>query len=481
MRVWAPVPAVVALMVRVCTAASPTQAVIGRLELKKIEGPPGVFSRTSDVAARFVRPQGFWWEQGAEVVSEGPSFDSLVKKEPSRYESSFPLKGVLRLGDDSYLFAFDGKKPEAGYERLYLDRNRNGDLTDDEVIRRLPGSWLSGATAAFPRIDLKIRVDGREMDYAVHAEVYGHRHQQPGERSVWSASGSFAAAAYREGELEIDGKKRRLVLVDFNTNGRFDDRGGVRDAESPGMAAMVYAEVGDRLYIDPVSEPEMLFGWRGGIADRVFAHYVGRLVAVDDRYYELRVTPTGDEVALRPSEVRLGEVTNPAERFSAEVYGELGILEVIGGRDRPAFLPEGQWKLLSYTIDLTERAPSTQPVRTNKPRGSLLSRLLRLASPIEVYEEARTTAVSAQAARDYKAVNVVAGRKTVLPFGPPYKPVVSVSHVSPGVAYLEMNLVGSEGEQCRSLLVRGERPAEPALTIAAPDGEIVERGKFEWG
>lgn len=483
MRVWAPLPVVVVWMVPVCTGASPTPGATARLELKKVEGPPGVFSRAPDAAARFVNRQNFWWTQGAEVVSEEPSFDSLVKKEPSRYESSFPLKGVLRLGDDSYLFAFDAKKAGEGYERLYLDRNRNGDLTDDEVIRCLPGVRLSWAPVTFPRIDLKIHVDGKEMDYAVHAEVHWQRAPvSGGQPLVWSASGSFSAAAYREGELEIGGKKRRLVLVDFNTSGRFDDRPKVWPAEAPGRASMVYSQAGDRLYIDPVSEPGVLFGWGGEIAERVFVHHVGRLIAVDGRYYELKVTPTGDEIVLTPSEVRLGEVTNPAERFSAEVYGELGILEVIGGRDKPALLPEGQWKLLSYTIDRTERPPPVmQPARTNKPRGSLLSRLLGFTSPVQSPEQVRTTAVSAQGPRDYKAVEVVAGRKTVLPFGPPYKPVVRVSNVSPGQAYLEMNLIGSAGEQCGLLLVEGDRPAEPMLTIVAPDGEIVERGKFEWG
>ena len=70
----------------------------------------------------------------------------------------------------------------------------------------------------------------------------------------------------------------------------------------------------------------------------------------------------------------------------------------------------------------------------------------------------------------------------VLPFGPPYKPIVTAYHQAGSTtASLSMSLVGSAGEQCSNLLVGGGRPGGPEFTITGPDGKEVETGKFEYG
>ncbi len=83
---------------------------------------------------------------------------------------------------------------------------------------------------------------------------------------------------------------------------------------------------------------------------------------------------------------------------------------------------------------------------------------------------------------DYDAVKVGQGRTALLPFGPPYKPVVTASTRRGGQeARLELKIVGCAGEICTDLMVNGQRPEEPSFVIATKDGEIVERGRFEYG
>ena len=41
--------------------------------------------------------------------------------------------------------------------------------------------------------------------------------------------------------------------------------------------------------------------------------------------------------------------------------------------------------------------------------------------------------------------------------------------------------VGAAGDVCSNLMVKGDRPAAPTFTIATAKGEIIERGKFEYG
>ena len=71
-----------------------------------------------------------------------------------------------------------------------------------------------------------------------------------------------------------------------------------------------------------------------------------------------------------------------------------------------------------------------------------------------------------------------------MPFGPPYRPVVTASPapVRAGqTAQLALSLVGSGGEVCSNLRVDGKRPEKPEFTISTADGEEVERGTFEYG
>ena len=115
------------------------------------------------------------------------------------------------------------------YERLYFDVNHNGDLTDDQVIeakaaQSMPANY---ANAAFPAVDLKIDVDGVQVAYAFTMSVYSYAAEE-----YSYANASLNAAAYREGEMVIDGKNRRVVVVDSNSNGRYDDQSGI-DEQSP--------------------------------------------------------------------------------------------------------------------------------------------------------------------------------------------------------------------------------------------------------
>ncbi|NLE38847.1 MAG: hypothetical protein GX621_12555, partial [Pirellulaceae bacterium] len=78
-------------------------------------------------------------EQHVWQANEDPqmrdAFKKAVKKEPAKYHSEFPLRGVATLGDRKYGFVLDAPDDKTpGYGLLYFDRNGNGDLTDDEVI-----------------------------------------------------------------------------------------------------------------------------------------------------------------------------------------------------------------------------------------------------------------------------------------------------------------------------------------------------------
>ncbi len=221
---------------------------------------------------------------------------------------------------------------------------------------------------------------------------------------------------------------------------------------------------------------------------------------IDGRYYDVKITPAGDKLTLEPSNVPLGKVTNPNDGYSAVIYGDQGFLKISGGKDTAADVPEGEWKLLSYSIDQTEPPPPSKPPEekaksdekeenkssTPKVLSNAIKNLLKSSAPVRLVS--RRSTVSATATADYKPVKVVAGETVEMPFGPPYKPVVTsyqTNQVVGGkpkpVTQLSMSLVGSAGEQCTNMTVKGSRPSKPEFTITDPDGKVVQTGNFEYG
>jgi len=428
------------------------------------------------------------------TVKDGPAFATVVKKEPAKYAGKHPFRCVARLGSEHFGFVLDGERPESkGYDRLYLDRNHNGDLTDDEVILAQPATWsLFGDMREFPRVGVTVHVDGKPAEYAFFLMV--NCGGAPGSSAVSYVSAQLMPGVYYEGEATLDGKGHRLILQDFNSNGRFDDRWTV----DPKSGEQTY---GDVLLLDPNFQESGFTGF--GLWDAKSRHPVSDLVCIDGRFYKLKVSPTCETLTLAPCMLAMGAVTNPGERYQAVLYGERGIVKIQGEKAKAVPMPAGAWKLLGYTIEAstaghkrsagkkaepkTSRESGSQSAsEKDTPKPPLQDRLLRWVaegglSRINPFRP-RVAIVSAQATKDSPRVKVPEGKTTALAFGPPYKAVVDVSYVmGGGQASLGMKIVGSAGETCTNLTVEGGKPASPTFEIRTTKGEIIERGTFEYG
>ncbi len=504
----------VMLAAAVLAVAGDLRAETSALQMKRIEAPPVGQGYTSptDYLYRATRPQHFFMQLGmpsglrlARPDQGAEQFDQIVNKQPDEYVSPHPFRGVAKLGTEQYAFVVDWKAAESdpsadasdsedqpeppsqslgGYARLYFDLNHNGDLTDDGVIEAASQREAESSSARywlsyFPRVDLTLRADGTEYDYSFLLYVSVRESE-----TLSYASASLSAAAYREGEITLNGRSRRVVLIDFDSNGRFDDQFKIRE-ESDTPSEQVYAEYGDVLLLDPPSEAA---GYSSPYDPTTsdYRHFMSKLINVDGRYHETEVTAAGDKLTMTPSSAPLGYVTNANDGFRAALYSDKGFVEVSGGQSEPVAVPEGDWKLLSYTIDQTrtQEAEQKDPDK-EKEEVSLLNTLAKAlsgAGQSAARARPRYTVISARATRGYEAVEVRAGKTVALPFGPPYKPIVKVAgRSSEGTVLLAMSLVGSGGEVCSSLVVDGGRPKPPEFTITTPDGEEVERGKFEYG
>ncbi|HBO46011.1 MAG TPA: hypothetical protein DD670_19225, partial [Planctomycetaceae bacterium] len=463
-----------------------------------------------------------------ETPEAAKAFEAAVKTQPAKYNSSTPFRGVVRLGDKQYGFVFDAADAESkAYTLLYFDANGNGDLTDDGAVESFeskqekakaeqegsetkddakkedvekktevekpavsppasrvraagpillrsgmlgrPGS--SPARHRFPRVDMKIAVDGREVEYSVLVSVYSRL--QP---NMGYAYASFGAGVYYEGEIEVEGRARRAVLVDYNSNGRFDDRTTLRHVGAVGTPQRLYPMSGDVLYLDPkpVANLRTIYGPSG--VD--FRNGIEKLLALDGRYYDLTVSPSGTELTIEPSTVARGFVRNSAAKYSAVIFGDLGMITINGTGNEPVAVPEGEWRLLSYTIDLTseKKAEDAAKPQADEPPAAQPGRMVRAGTP-------KVTRASGAGTTAVRPVRVAKDETVLLPFGPPYTVALNPPVFRPGNDEMVFNLklTGSGGEPLTSLMVDGARPPEPTIKILDPNGEIVVEGKFKYG
>ncbi len=482
-------------------AATDVRAESFDLELKRLESQ--VNSRTSAGAMNYMfratSPQGFYMQVGqagfAPARTGAADFSKVIKKEPAKYSSKNPFRGVAKLGTQQFGFVLDAvpdekkdaaKKPKAKsklpelhiYNRLHFDLNHNGDLTDDQVIkandakgRIYTSASYSYGQYSFPCVDVTVDADGTKVEYAFLFSGYAQAQE-----NYQYATASLSSAAYRAGEITLNGKKRRVVLVDFNSNARFNDKATVTTVRTSDGDA-TYAMPGDMIYIDPdPSGANYMYGYDATTNDD--QQYMAELIDIDGKFYDMDVTAAGDKITLNASTAPVGYIKNPSKGYRAIVFSDKRVLKISWNESGKSALPVGDWKLASYTIDGTGLEATA---KADKDEPSLLNMLANAITGSRAVAGPRFTMVSARAPGNYTAVKVREGETVDMPFGPPYKPVVTASAQGNETVSLSMSLVGAAGESCSNLMVNGSRPADPRFTIAKPDGTEVQTGKFEYG
>lgn len=446
--------------------AAASQGETCKLELKKVDDLSMMMMDSSKPNFMFLRTAGqyvYLEREGNPVAPGQEKFANQVKKDREDYKCKFPFKGVFTLGKEKYIFALDsGDLYNKGYEKLYFDRNHNFDLTDDSAVdaKKPPEGINYGEGSAqneFPLQELTLDIDGAKIAYAFLISAYSNLQSQT-DPPNFARAGVFPAV-FREGDIELNGKKHHLVLIDFNSNGRFDDVYGVNDQNIRDNARL-NSNYGDNLFIDPNMDDK---SWAYYLTDRKDCYPVSKLAFIDGQYYALALTPLGDQATLTLSDRPVGMAKNPNKRYSAVFYGDQGLVKVAGEAGKELAMPEGNWKLLDYTIDATEGEAADGQRRQN------------------------TTQVAASGTKQSPVFTVKKGETVELPFGPPFKPLVEVmpqgGRNQDGKKFVSLNLLlqGKGNEICRALSVNGQNPESPSFVIATKSNEIVERGSFEYG
>ncbi|MBN2218545.1 MAG: hypothetical protein JW719_14310 [Pirellulales bacterium] len=382
-------------------------------------------------------PQTFMARSNGGKSPYEAQFGKLVKKEPE-YAMKSPFRAVAHFGAKQCPFALDAVGEKAkGYNRLYFDANGNGDLTDDAPIdtKDVEASGRgNNFLCGFRDIKVPLELGGVEVDHLMSMEV---RHSESPAMAYTYVR--LTSAAVREGQIEQEGKKVRFLLVDHNSNGRFDDLVAVRNFRS-----RLYVAVGDVFLVNPSAK-------KARAAAAPDYYFVNRSVCLGNHFYKIEISPSGDRMKLEPVELSIGYVTHSSPAYRAVVYSdEQGVLMIGGARGQKVALPAGKWKLANYTIQAGSAAGAP-------------------------------TMVAAECSGDAQAVDVRKDDTTELTFGEPFRAEVTAKRTGDQKVSLSLKIVGKGGERCTDMRIKGKRPPNPTFEIRDKAGKIVHGGKFEYG
>ncbi len=408
-----------------------------------------------------------WKEAERKSKEMEKGFRAIVRKEPNQYQAEYPLRAVITLADRKYAFILDKQsKQSQGYDRCYFDLNGNGDLTDDIPID-VPKAYKTAESHRsrngfvttvyqFPRVELTLHSEGTEWNYPLFLSSITTTRDKD-----LSVGATFFPAAYRQGEILLRGSKHTLVLIDWSTTGRFDVP--VSFASNGKGVHEFLDQIGTEFLVDPkhLANPSIT----------QHRQFLGKMNALGGRFYNIKVTPGGDELTCTPVEVPMGRITVPQPPCNVWLINDDGFIALDLRDSAPVDVPVGKWRLLAYT--LWRGAKTGQASATSKAGG-------KAACPKgSVSELPKSIWVYTDRVLDCEPITVVANQTTTMKIGPPYAPTLTVERKGK-VATLGVQVRGIGQEKIHPW-VTGITQSKPKIRITDPQGNLVEQGSLEYG
>jgi len=347
-------------------------------------------------------------------LSPLPQPGETLASQPA-YVSDRPLylKATLGQGPDSqYTLVLDASKgPGREYDTLYLDRNNDESLADEQPIR---GYRRDGATWFGP---IPLLLPGKNGPYLYHLLTI-YRSQGGSGPTV-----ELQSAGYYLGRASLGEGRHPLALVDANGNGVFNDL-------STGP------EEGDRLLID--LNDDGLFETESEESEEVYR--LSAFLPVQDRYYTLTLPPEGGTLAVAEPQLAFGTLRSRWAPFWIQLSSDQGFFH-FHSREPELRIPVGTYRLHACAVEVKDA------------QGHVWKGFGRFPS---------------------RKGELVIRRKetTFLDLGPPLK-VEAVPQVQNDQVEFRLHVTGGAGEEYQEIFRNGVRVPPPRLRIAeAPDRQV---------
>ncbi len=248
---------------------------------------------------------------------------------------------------------------------------------------------------------------------------------------------TFYPAFYRDGTVLLEGRSRRITLVDTDFDGRFNEM-----FEPPAR--------GDR---DPGSDVIAIDCGRfsplpgGGRRSEAVIMPLSRVINLDGRYYGVEVTEDGSMIVFHEVEPAFGQLDFGGKEVSVDLWSDAGPQQV-SGVGRTWRLPAGRY--YTRSLDLTEIVGRDRWAFTMTSPGEL------------------------------KDFEIKPGRTTTLQIGPPFQArgIFRRFAYNPDVQ-VRVDLEGRAGERYSAVVLKnGQKAPEPSFRILNGAAQVVQSARL---
>lgn len=328
------------------------------------------------------------------------------------------------MGEAGFVWlALDRSSANGPYETLYIDSDCDGSLADEEAVAAYQANqWphtrptssrpASAQEARFGPVKVVFPTDLGPV--AVHVNVLWYDY--PGRKSLY-----VSAAGWYEGSVTVGAEEYMCRLVDFNSNGAFND------------ASMDFSQA-DQIWI--------------GKGTDLTRSFVGKYILIDGEYYHPTPAVDGANISFAPVEnIPLGTLTFPEGVDEIAIGGVNGLLafQCEGGSVE---VPAGRWLIERWSI-------------TRKD------------------EKGAVWQMTGQGFSSGDELDVAEGARLAIEVGEPISATLTVSERSGEYSFQE-KLAGASGERI-SLTRNGTQAPAPRLRIKNEDESYNRLYSFAYG
>ncbi len=221
------------------------------------------------------------------------------------------------MAPDGLVWIALGRSQAGGtLNRLVLDENGNGQLSDDPVVKAYQ---VASQMANFGPVKVLFNSDDGPIAYHINFRIY----DRPDYQHVYISS-----AGWYEGTVEIAGQEWTCTLVDYNANGQFNDR-SINFSQS------------DRISLSSTSQPDF--------------HNMGRFIELNDQLIDIEVAPDGAFVVAKPAEnIAYGRLQLPQGITHFSAAGPQGHFKRTDNL-QDIRLPVGSYRIDTWAIERKDK------------------------------------------------------------------------------------------------------------------------------
>ncbi len=238
-----------------------------------------------------------------------------LKETPAAMATKHPVYFNIELGpkaDELFAAALDESKGDGkGYDRAFVDCNRNGRMDSDEMFTAKNGA--DGFLVVGP-VELRRSKNGKTIPWAIRIEW------RPGERDPYPMT---TIGFKKTGYAKLNGKRVRVGLMDERLNGRF----GLRF-----QGSIILDEDVDGKFDMGTGE----------------SHILGKYFRYQGRFYRLQVDENGDWLKIDDAIVPVGKVWSECKDSDLSFQDNDGCLSVSTDSNGVAEVPVGTWWWYGY-------------------------------------------------------------------------------------------------------------------------------------